>query len=511
MSFHSILFARPEDGAAVASRDEPAFSVDLNLDQIVESITAGRDEYNLQPLFYTQLRTVAAINYRHDVLKDLEDKVVFEHIGAFAGKMRDMRDHLARVDKLHYKYQKDGWFLDATQLYCDAVSALAHDLTSVDVRSSGLLAFRQYLADYVASSAFTSLLADIKSLKDDLAGIKYCIQIRGSRVKVSKYDSEIDYSEEVEATFEKFRQGEVKDYRVKFRTFVEMDHVEAGVLELLTQLYPEIFLALDHFCERRRNYLDKAIGDFDREIQFYVAYLEYIKQFKAVGLTFCYPDVSDESKEVSVHDTFDLALANKLISGESSVVCNDFYLKDPERILVVSGPNQGGKTTFARTFGQLHYLASIGCLVPGTQARLFLFDRLFTHFEKEEDITDLSGKLQDDLLRIHEILDHATSDSIIILNEIFTSTTLEDALFLGGKVLDRIIQLDLLCVCVTFVDEWSTLSESTVSMVSTIVLDDPAVRTYKIVRKPADGLAYSAAIAEKYGLTYARLKERIAA
>ena len=122
----------------------------------------------------------------------------------------------------------------------------------------------------------------------------------------------------------------------------------------------------------------------------------------------------------------------------------------------------------------------------------------------------LRGKLEDELFRVHEILEQATGDSIIVMNESFTSTTLSDALVLGTEVISEVTGLGALCVYVTFVDELASLSDATVSMVSTVRPDNPAERTYRIVRKPADGLAYAAAIAEKYGLTYESLKRRIA-
>lgn len=288
-----------------------------------------------------------------------------------------------------------------------------------------------------------------------------------------------------------------------------MNHIEAQILDFVAKLYPDIFASLDRFCERHSDFPDETISVFDREIQFYASYLLYISRLKQAGLKFCYPQISMDDKEIYDYEGFDLALAYKLVAESSPIVRNDFYLKGRERIFVVTGPNQGGKTTFARAFGQMHYLASIGCPVPGREAKLFLFDNLFTHFEKEEDIKNLRGKLQDDLIRIHAILQKSTSDSVIIMNEIFTSTSLKDAVLLAKNIMEKVIQLDALCVCVTFMDELASMSEKTVSMVSSIVLENPAQRTYKITRKPADGLSYAISIAEKHRVTYSQIKERI--
>jgi len=511
MAFLSILFAGNGDGITRENAEAPDYFVDLNLDQIIDAITAGRDEYELKPFFYTPVNDLDMIVYRQEVMQDLENKALFEGMTAFAQKMSLMRNYLAQAEKLFYTYQKESWFVDAIGLYCEAVNGLAQNLAVSDIKSRGLLAFREYITEYVASSRFKSLVDGMTKVKVDLSGVRYCLLIRGNNVRVRKYDSEIDYGAEVLETFEKFKQGVVKDYRVKFHEWPEMNHVEAQILDLVAQLYPDVFHNLDSFCKENSDYLDPTVGTFDREIQFYLAYLEYLETFKRKGLKFCYPNVTKTSKEVFDYEGFDLALAYKLNSEGSPIVCNDFYLKGKERIIVVTGPNQGGKTTFARTFGQLHYLASLGCPVPGREAQLFLFDRMFTHFEKEESINNLRGKLEDEMIRIHEILDQATPDSIILINEIFTSTTLKDAIFLSEKIMERIIQLDLLCVWVTFIDELASLDEKVVSMASTVTPENPTVRTFKIVRKPADGLAYALSIAEKYRLTYELIKERLVA
>jgi len=509
MTFQSILFARNEDRLTREPPEAPAFFVDLNLDQMIDAITADRQDYHLKPFFYTPLNTVDAITYRQAIMRELESERLFAQITAFAHKLRAMREHLTQAGKLHYTYQKERWFVDAVELYCDAVTGLVNDLAHADLHSRGLLALRDYVTDYAHSERFTSLQAETHQLKADLSTVHYCLLINGNRVKVRAYAAEGDYSAEVVNTFEKFKQGAVKDYRVKLSSWPEMNHVEAKILELVAKLYPAIFSHLDDYCAKNRKYLDETLAIFDREIQFYLASLEYVARFKRAGLPFCYPHLSTTNKEVSVHEGFDVVLAAKLLSEHTSVVCNDYSLKDPERILIVTGPNQGGKTTFARTFGQAHYLASIGCPVPGREAYLLLFDSLLTHFEKEETIKDLRSKLEDDLVRMAQMLNQATSHSLIILNEIFTSTTLHDAVFLSKAIMEKIIQLDVLCVWVTFIDELTAFSEQTVSMVSTVVPDNPALRTYKIVRRPADGLAYALAIAEKYRLTYESVKERI--
>lgn len=511
MAYQSILFKRFDKNSRIEGAAAPDCFHDLHLDQVVSAITKESEEYDLKPFFYASLQTVEEVHYRHEVFRDLENQSLLVHLRSFAERMRTMRRQLDRVEKLSFNREKQSGFLAAVSTYCHTVEELVRDLAISSVQSEGLRGILEYLQHYKDSSDFVTLLRETNKLREDLASIRYRLDIVGLRIYVDHYADEPDYGAEVLATFDKFKQSAPRNYQFDLTPSSQMNHVEAGIIDQVAVLYPEVFAALDQYFVHRRFYLDRTIKAFDREVQFYIAYIGYTSRLKQSGLNFCYPGMSGESKEIHGRMTFDIALAQKRVQEDGSVVPNEFYLNTPERIIVVSGPNQGGKTTFARTFGQIHYLASLGCPVPGTEAKLFLFDKLFTHFEREEDLENLSGKLEDDLRRIRKILTEATSSSILIMNESFVSTTLNDALLLSRQIMSQIVERDMLCVSVTFLDELASFGPTTVSMVSTVKPDDTTQRTFRIVRRAADGLAYAAALAAKYRLAYEDVKARVTA
>jgi hypothetical protein len=507
----SILFGSSAGAAGEPIAAQPAFFADLNLDQVCAALIEGREEYNLAEFFYRSLSDADAVSYRQEILQELEHDEISAPVRAFAESMRKVRKRLALVEKLRDRHQRESWFLAAVTLYCDTVTRLDAELEELELSSSALRGYAEHLRTYIGSDTFTDLTDDTARLQGELEAIRYSVLIHGLRVEISPYEDAPDLTEQIEQTFAKFRQGAVDEHRVEYQDYIATDSVEERILAVVADVFPSEFAhAAQYLAARRKTFIDETIARFDREVQFYLAYLEYIEPLKASGLTFAYPIVSTSEKTEQAHDSFDLALAAKLRENDQPTVTNDLELDGDERVIVVSGPNQGGKTTYARMFGQLHHLAALGLPVPGHEVRMYLPDRLFTHFEREEDLTTLRGKFEDELVRLHEILEVATERSVLIMNESFSSTSLQDARWVGERVLAQVIERDMICLCVTFIDELASLDDSVVSMMSTVDPDDPARRTFAVIRKPADGLAYAIALAEKHGISYDRLKRSLA-
>ncbi len=435
MRFVGILFPlstpRPE-------APEPAYFRDLNLDQVVAAVTTGKHEYALEPFFHFLPQDTDVVRFRQAVMRELEDAELFAAVTRFARWMRDVRAILVQAERHYYRLQRQRALLDAIELYCQAITELNRNLAEYGtLHSDGLRGFRDSLAAYVAGERFHELSAGVRGLLDALGEVRYSILLSDDRVSVRRADDAPDYAAQIEWTFARFRQRQAEDQTFGFTNAPQMNHVEAQILEGVAQLNAGLFADIATFCDRhataeppassdkdgaedfaRYPFIETGIAAFDREVQFYFAWLEFIAPMRRAGLSFSYPDFVQSDGATGAERTFDVALAGKLLAEERVPVVNGFRLEGKERVIVVTGPNQGGKTTFARTFGQLHHLAGLGCCVPGTAVRLVLCNSVYTHFEQHERLATRRGKLEDDLVRLHETLDEATADSILIFNEI---------------------------------------------------------------------------------------------
>ena len=486
---------------------EPPHFRDVLLDRVVGDITAGRDEYDLKPVFYEPLDAVAAIGHRQDVFRDLDTPRIYDALRDFGANMRDARQCVDLSIRLRYPRTQDRWFLEGVARYGQAIERLADELAATAPASAGLRATADYLQQYRASARFRALTEAAAALIGELAAVEHVVHIQGSRVVVRRYQGEVDYGGRVAATFEKFRQGPVAPYPFREPPGGDLNHIETRIVDLVAELEPDLFQRLEAFHRDYHDYLPDAIARLDRESQWYLAYHDYLERWRQAGLPFCYPAVSAKPGPVVIRGAFHPALLDVMPPGH--IVRNDLLLMGPERILVVSGPNQGGKTTYARLFAVVHYLTQLGCPVPAERASVSPFDQIFTHFEREEEAGRPESKLEAELLRVRDILAAATAHSIVIINEAFSATTARDGRELGRRVLQRLTALGARTVYVTFLEELSRLSEATVSVVALMASESAGTRAFRLVRQPSDGRAYAASLAARHGLGYRHIREHL--
>ncbi|MEK6292120.1 MAG: hypothetical protein V4793_12165 [Paraburkholderia tropica] len=507
--FCSLMFPQGLESIRHDTSVQPECFTHLNLDQVVAAIVTQRDEAVLRPYFYSRYAHEDVVRYRLSIFQDIARPDILPVMTSFCEDMRRVRldiDYATRIYSLRHQQMV---LLEACSMYCSAVVNLHAQLAPLQPASTGLKNLCGYLGAYIRSAPFSALRQETDAVQAGLSSITFAMLFRKDKVTVRGYLGEPEYTELVNERFERFSEYAAPDTLKRRFDDYGLNHIEEAILSFVANLFPEAFRPLDDYIRRHTIFMDEVLATLERELGFFLSYLAYIAPLRKRGLAFCYPDVSSTCKNVSVAGAFDLALATKLAARRESVVVNDLFLDGDDRILLVSGPNQGGKTTFARMFGQLHFLAGLGCPVPGLHVRLFLGDRIFTHFERAEDITCLRSKLEDELVRLKGTCSAMTAHSIVILNEIFNSTSLEDQVLLSTVILEKLLRADVLGVCVSFIDQLTRLDPKIVSMVTAVSDVDPARRTFRIERRPADGLAYALSLAQKHGVTYERLRARI--
>ena len=155
------------------------------------------------------------------------------------------------------------------------------------------------------------------------------------------------------------------------------------------------------------------------ELAFYVGCVNLHEELARKGEPTCFPlPVAVEEHRLSFRGLYDACLA---LSMDQRVVGIDANA-DNKDLVMVTGANQGGKSTFLRSIGLAQLMMQCGMFVPADSFCSSVCDGLFTHYKREEDTSMKSGKLDEELSRMSDIVDHITSHPMILFNESFAAT-----------------------------------------------------------------------------------------
>ncbi|MFC1717313.1 hypothetical protein ACFL6S_26880 [Candidatus Poribacteria bacterium] len=163
------------------------------------------------------------------------------------------------------------------------------------------------------------------------------------------------------------------------------------------------------------------LNALEDQIKVYTTVVRFFRKLSDGGVDVCLPDLLDSSQRCSnITGAVNPILA--AIKGDK-VVPNDAYYSPDRNIYVITGPNNGGKTTFARTVGLLCLLAHAGFYVPAASAEISMLDNVFTHFVRSDDLSKGEGRYATELRKVKGIFEEATPYSLVILDEPCSGTS----------------------------------------------------------------------------------------
>ena len=494
------------------NNEAPSFFINLNLNQVLDSIIKNEEDKNIKKYFYSPLNNIEDINYRLDVFKELDRKEFYVTFNSCFGRLRKVYERY-KANEYEVSTSWDGkkTLVRIINTYIEAIEDLYKELINdKEIKSEAILELIKYIDSFQKSNEFINLITDVNKLGEIVSKIRYTMVFNGCDIYVSPFDPEHDKDFEpfVKDALRDFEWESTKEFNYSVNEMTSSKLIDHNVLEALSHLYKNEFKNVSDFCKKYEKFYNEDLYKIVSDTKFYLLYDLFMDKIKSANLTFAYPNFINDYKEECI-DLYDLALANRLVVRKEEIVLNSYNLSDNERIMIISGPNQGGKTTFARALGEIHYLASLGLPVPARFASLHLVKNICTIFKTEEEMESLNGKLQSELILVQEIMDKIDEDSFIIFNEIFASTTSLDGYELSKNIINIIKEKGSFAIFITFIDELSSSSDITVAYRSNVLKDNPMIRTYKITKEETDGKAYANAISKKYHLSYDEIRRRI--
>ena len=206
MQFHSILF----DNEIKIDSHTPDTTLlnDTNLDQIIKTVISYRKDFDIEYFFYILCDDIKTINYRQNIIKDLQRDNFYTKVDKFSQKMVKTKRYRQIIKKFDEEIYKKSWFFQMAVEYSEAILAFLDLLNKADINSTGFTLLKEYITNYIKRDIFISMQKDINILKENLAYITYDITIDGLTFKVKRYEDEENYAKVIKKLFKKFEKNE---------------------------------------------------------------------------------------------------------------------------------------------------------------------------------------------------------------------------------------------------------------------------------------------------------------
>jgi DNA mismatch repair ATPase MutS len=188
------------------------------------------------------------------------------------------------------------------------------------------------------------------------------------------------------------------------------------------------------------------------ELAFYIGCLNLQGQLAQMGEPIAFPlPMASSDRRHSFRGLYDVCLA---LSMKQKIVGNHVNA-DYKDVVIITGANQGGKSTFLRSIGLSQLMMQCGMFVPAESFSSNVFDGLFTHYKREEDTTIKSGKLDEELSRMSDIVDNITSNSMLLFNESFAATNEREGSEIARQIVGALLEKRIKIFFVTHLYEFA--------------------------------------------------------
>lgn len=301
--------------------------------------------------------------------------------------------------------------------------------------------------------------------------------------------------------------------------------LEAPLFRELKEINAEY---IGHLDTAIRAYFKKSTEDiltFESQMSFYIGAKKIVEAVRARGLEMCRPKyLPMDERRMNAKGIFDLSFYIQMVGSDpmatlkDKIITNDCTFDDDGRFFVLTGANNGGKTTYTRAIGIIQVFAQAGIYVPCTECEISPVDYIYTHFPKEEEVGLNTSRFTQECKQFKETVDTATRHSLLLLNESIQSTTPTECVYIATELTKIFRCVGVRGVYATHLLELAKslgrLNEEVegdtklVSIITTVDTTADNRRLYRIERAEPQEFGYARTIYEKFGVSFEEVKRR---